>query len=390
MKRLICLLLVIALLAVPSATFAASGIWFIAVDDTIPLTLTGSQLPFYSGGSLYVPCNAFDSDALSVFYKYDSSTGIFSMYNNDNRLIFDLETGNVLLKDGTEKEVAALSKNGVIFIPVYYVASSFGIGCAELEASGGYPMIRLTTGNEIYDNDKFVTQSKNLVDDRVNQYLSTVQTPEPTPTPTVTPTPTPTASPSTTPVVTQPPKNEPEEPPAPEIVTGVDCALFLDGCSFPELKALLDGTPAVFTFTPDSLVGADEAVRAIITAGYDIALVLDLSDTATALSTLASCNDSLRRMAMYKSMMVIAPEGNVSSEAVSQLKDIGCQVWTNLVTADSSLDLTAYEEPIAVYCPVIDADSLKYFIKAAERLGSSFLEVDYSTSPLDTPKTKEG
>lgn len=395
MKRIICLILVIALLLLPASVSAASDIWFIAVDDTIPLTLTGGQVPFYSGGSLYVPCSAFDSEALSVFYKYDSSSSILSVYNNNNRLIFELDTGTVLLKDGTEKDISALSKNGTIFIPVYYVASAFGISCTELEGSGGYPIIRLTTGNEIYDNDKFVTQSKNLVDARVSQYLSSVQStpaPTPSPSPSASPSasvpPTATPSPSVPPYVDEP-EDEPVESPVPEVITGVDCALFIDGVTYPELSSVLGDVPAVFTFTPDSLVDADETVRAIITDGYDIALVLDLSDTEIALSSLDSCNQSLRRMAMYKSMIVLPAGDVIDDDTLLQLTSIGCQVWGNVVTADTELDLTAYEAPIAVYCPSITSGELNYFIKAAAQIGSEFIEIKYTSTPFAAPVIKQ-
>lgn len=392
MKRIICLILVIALLLLPASVSAASDIWFIAVDDTIPLTLTGSQVPFYSGGSLYVPCSAFDSEVLSVFYKYDSSSSILSMYNNNNRLIFELDTGTVLLKDGTEKDIAALSKNGTIFVPVYFIASSFGISCTELEGSGGYPIIRLTTGNEIYDNDKFVTQSKNLVDARVSQYLSSVQSQEPSPTPSPSPSAAvpPAVSPSPSiPPVADDPEDEPIESTDPEIITGVDCALFIDGSAYTELQSVLGDVPAVFTFTPDSLVNADKTVRAIITDGYDIALVLDLSDADSALGSLDSCNKSLRRMAMYKSMMVLPADDTIDDEALQQLTSIGCQVWTNVVTADTSLDLTAYEASIAVCCPSITPGELDYFIKAAARIGSEFIEINYTSAPFDAPVIKQ-
>lgn len=392
MKRFICLILVIALLLLPASVSAASDIWFIAVDDTIPLTLTGGQVPFYSGGSLYVPCSAFDSEVLSVFYKYDSSSSILSVYNNNNRLIFELDTGTVLLKDGTEKDIAALSKNGTIFVPVYFVASSFSISCTELEGSGGYPIIRLTTGNEIYDNDKFVTQSKNLVDARVSQYLSSVQSQEPTPTPSPSPSATvpPTVSPRpSVPPAADDPEDEPVESPAPEVITGVDCTLFIDGSAYTELQSVLGDAPAVFTFTPDSLVNADETVRAIITDGYDIALVLDLSDAESALGSLDSCNQSLRRMAMYKSMMVLPASDTIDDEALQQLTSIGCQVWANVITADTSLDLTAYEASVAVYCPSITSGELDYFIKAAARIGSEFIEINYTSTPFDAPVIKQ-
>lgn len=389
MKRTICLILVFALFSAFIPASAAGDIWFIAVDDTIPLTLTGGQTPFYSGGLLYVPCSAFDSDVLSVFYRFDSSSNILSMYNDNNRIIFDLNVGTVLLKDGTEQNTSALSKNGAVFVPVYFVSSSFGIGCVELEGSGGYPIIRLTTGNEIYDDDKFVTQSKNLVDDRVSKYLSSVQTPEPTPTPTpsvsLPPAASETPSPSHPPEEFSPPEDEPSEPSAPEIPDGVDCALFIDGSNYSGLTDVIGRTSAIFTFTPDSLAGADETVRAIIAAGYDIALALDISDTDAALSDLASCNQSLRRMAMYKSMMVVSVGESVSSDSVAQLNAIGCQVWTDLISADDTLDLTAYEGPVAVYCSSISAQGLSYFIKAAAKVNSSFLKVKYTTAPFDTP-----
>ncbi len=372
MKRIICLVLIVALAAVLCLPVMAADIWFIAVDDSIPVTLTGSGVPFYYNSQLYIPYTSFDSDTLNVFSIYDSSQNILAMYNIDHRLTFDIDAGTVTNLAGDSASVAALSRNGTYYVPVFYVASYFGLGCSLLEGSGGYPIVRLTSGSEIYDNDKFITQSKALVESRASQYLSenpvtTSSQPQQSPVPSAQPT----VSPQQPEVTVE----EPEDP-----ITVPDVALFLPGTSFDTVCDSLGSVPAVFTYTVDSLEGSDDEVRAILCAGYSIAIELDMSDLGHALEAASRFNQLLDEMSCTKTMLILGK--NPTDHSVDALEQYGYRVWQNTVNAVGDFNVTEYEGRVSVFMPEPKATGVSYLVKFVIGYGGSFVDVRPTTDPF--------
>lgn len=71
-RRILSLLLIVAMLACLCVPVSADGeLFFVAVNDTIPLTLT--VFPTYSGGTLYVPYQVFDSQPCGVTPSYNQT-----------------------------------------------------------------------------------------------------------------------------------------------------------------------------------------------------------------------------------------------------------------------------------------------------------------------------
>lgn len=384
MKRILCFLIIILITAALCVPAFAADIWFVAVDDSIPVTLTGGSVPFYYNNQLYVPYSAFDSDVLNVFSIYDSSQNILAMYNIDHRLTFDISAGTVTDFNGNTESTAALSRSGSIYVPVLYVSSYFGLGCNLLEGSGGYPIVRLTSGNEVYDNDKFITQSKTLVEYRVTQYLSEPET-SPSPSAEVSRPPEETISPGVSPppsVTVSPPVQDPlpEQPPEADPITAPDTALFLPGESFKSVSDSLGGAPAVFTYDADSLHGSDNNIRAILCAGYPIAMELDLSNVGHALEAAARFNDILDGMTNSKTMLVIAE--NATEEAVDALSQYGFKVWSNTVNAVGDFKITDYENSVSVFMPDPKPSGVSYLIKFVQYYGGSFIDVKLTTEPF--------
>ena len=380
MKRILCFILIILLAVALCVPAMAADIWFIAVDDSIPVTLTGGSVPFYYNNQLYVPYSAFDSDVLNVFSIYDSSQNILAMYNIDHRLTFDINAGTVTDFNSNTESIAALSRSGSIYVPVYYVSSYFGVGCSLLEGSGGYPIVRLTSGNEVYDNDKFITQSKTLVEYRVSQYLSE---PSPSPSVEISQPPAVTQSPEVSPPVSVSPEVKdlpPELPTEDDPVTVPDVALFLSGESFDSVAPSLGYASAVFTYDIDSLHGSDDTVRAIICAGYPIAMELNLSDVGHALDTAARFNELLDGMTNSKTMLVIAK--NATEEAVDALAQYGFRVWSDTVNAVGDFKISEYDGSISVFMPVPKPTGVSYLVKFVQYYGGSFIDVKLTTEPF--------
>ncbi len=380
MKRLLCFILIAVIIAALCLPAMAADIWFIAVDDSIPVTLTGGAVPFYYNSQLYVPYTAFDSDVLNVFSIYDSSQNILAMYNIDHRLTFDISAGTVTDFNGNTESTAALSRNGSIYVPVFYISSYFGLGCSLLEGSGGYPIVRLTSGNEVYDNDKFITQSKTLVEYRASQYLSeSSPAVSVSPSPVVSPSPEVSPSPSV-PVSPEPQNEPPEEPPEADPITVPDVALFLPGESYENILASLGDAPAVFTYDYDSLKGSDDTVRAIICSGYSIAMELDLTDVGHALESAARFNTLLDGMTNSKTMLIVTK--NASPEAINTLSKYGFKVWSNTVTAVGDFNITDFEGSVSVYVPEPKASPISYLVKFVLYYGGNFIDIKLTTEPF--------
>ena len=76
-RKLLCVLLALALLLALAPMAGAEGdLFFVAVNDTIPVTLT--SLPYTSGGVVYVPYTAFDARPGGVVSAYNATAQTLS------------------------------------------------------------------------------------------------------------------------------------------------------------------------------------------------------------------------------------------------------------------------------------------------------------------------
>ena len=92
LRRWICFLLCLVLTVCLCAPALADGeLFFVAVNDTIPLTL--SVFPTYSGGTLYVPYQVFDSQPCGVTPSYNQARQTYVLLSRTRQMIFDLAAG---------------------------------------------------------------------------------------------------------------------------------------------------------------------------------------------------------------------------------------------------------------------------------------------------------
>ena len=78
-RKLLCVLLALALLLALAPMAGAEGdLFFVAVNDTIPVTLT--SLPYTSGGVVYVPYTAFDARPGGVVSAYNPTAQTFVLF----------------------------------------------------------------------------------------------------------------------------------------------------------------------------------------------------------------------------------------------------------------------------------------------------------------------
>ena len=100
LRRWVCFLLCLVLtVCLCTPAFADGELFFVAVNDTIPLTL--SVFPTYSGGTLYVPYQVFDSQPCGVTPSYNQTKQTYVLLSRTRQMIFDLAAGTVSDESGS-------------------------------------------------------------------------------------------------------------------------------------------------------------------------------------------------------------------------------------------------------------------------------------------------
>ena len=169
LRRWICFLLCLVLtVCLCAPALADSELFFVAVNDTIPLTL--SVFPTYSGGTLYVPYQVFDSQPCGVTPSYNQAKQTYVLLSRTRQMIFDLAAGTVSDESGSVSTANVLYRSGILYLPLTFCASHFGLKTTMLESAGGYQILRFTDGSEVYDDSLFVEKAENLIAYRVQQY----------------------------------------------------------------------------------------------------------------------------------------------------------------------------------------------------------------------------
>ena len=175
-KRLFCIILSLILcLTLCTPALAEGDLLFVAVNDSIPLTLTA--LPYESSSGIYVPYTAFDASPGGVIPAYNAQAQTFVLFTRQRRLVFDLAEGTVTDQDGNVKTVSTTFRGGMLYVPLVYCASFFSLKVSLLQSTSGYPILRFTTGSEVYDDSLFVEKAESLIQYRIDQMPESEQMP---------------------------------------------------------------------------------------------------------------------------------------------------------------------------------------------------------------------
>lgn len=170
-KRFLVLLLTAALIL--SCTAGASGsdiVCFVAVNDTIPVSLPGEASPYYDNGVLYVPYTAFNGSPNGIFTSYNVEKNTFAIANRGLRLVYDLVESTVTDESGTVTNVTLAYRGGLLFIPGNFVAKHFGLKLSLLTSETGCPVIRFTNGSEVYSDEEFIKKAEFLISHILDYY----------------------------------------------------------------------------------------------------------------------------------------------------------------------------------------------------------------------------
>ncbi len=242
---------------------AAANLYFTGINDSVA-PLTSSSMPYWSGGTLYVPYTVFDANqngvgvSLGLYTSYNHRSHIVTIFNLKQMLVFDLERGTC--RDdmtGAAYDARAVMRYGKPYVPLYVVCSVFGLEYSYNQLSyisQGY-LVRIKSADAVLDDGLFIDRARELINNRLRDYTQSLSPAETTP---------------TVPV-------SPSEPPE---VDGGNVATYLafrcesaDGLS--AILNTLDGTGqyALFFLAPQVIEEEGGLVRRILGTGHSVGIL---------------------------------------------------------------------------------------------------------------------
>ena len=242
---------------------AAANLYFTGINDSVA-PLTSSSMPYWSGGTLYVPYTVFDANqngvgvSLGLYTSYNHRSHIVTIFNLKQMLVFDLERGTC--RDdmtGAAYDAQAVMRYGKPYVPLYVVCSVFGLEYSYNQLSyisQGY-LVRIKSADAVLDDGLFIDRARELINNRLRDYTQSLSPAETTP---------------TIPV-------SPSEPPE---VDGGNVATYLafrcesaDGLS--AILNTLDGTGqyALFFLAPQVIEEEGGLVRRILGTGHSVGIL---------------------------------------------------------------------------------------------------------------------
>ena len=260
-KRTALLLALVLAFALLSPLAQAADLYFVAVNDTVPLTLSADSAPFYSGGDLYASRAVFSVSGLGITPSYNETGKTLTLFARSSRIVFYLDENRTVDETGAELALTTIRKNGVIYVPVAACAEHFGRSVSYLTSSDGYRVLRFTSGSQVYDDSLFMEKAANLIAYRASQYQSEQSS-----------------------AATNPPNGQQQTEQNDQ--TQHDPAtvyIAVTGAETMERTLLLlsaRGIPAVFFFTEAEIKANAELVLAIRAAGYPIGLTASPNETS--------------------------------------------------------------------------------------------------------------
>ena len=136
---------------------------------------------------------------ISSFITQTDTEYTLTIYSIGGTLRFDLLRGTCLDQNSGENlNMKAITRNGMVFVPMGAVCRYFGLSSDVTPTSYG-TLLRVVNGQQTYDTNKFieVATATGRLQERYNEYqrsqsaATSTPTPTPTPTSTLTVTPTP-------------------------------------------------------------------------------------------------------------------------------------------------------------------------------------------------------
>ena len=173
-RRSMCLLLsVLMLMAVlPPLSGAAPTVYFTSVNDTI-LNLNDETMPFWQGGTLYVPHTALDDGRmpkeLGIYCSYNREKQVVTLIQSRRVMIADVAAGTIYDRNETYYAGKAIVRGDIAFLPIDSVAKYFDLQYSYTKVTNGY-LVRIRDGSAVLSDSKFIDAASAPMAQRYSQY----------------------------------------------------------------------------------------------------------------------------------------------------------------------------------------------------------------------------
>lgn len=182
------LLAVVLVLSLSPMPASAATLYFTAVNNSVA-PLTSDTMPFWSGGTLYVPYSIFDASlnkigvGLGLYTSYNRDSRTVTIFNLRQMLIFDLNSGTC--RDdvtGTTYISRAIMRGGRPYLALSTVCSHFGLEYSYNQLPDipqGY-LVRIKSSDTVMSDADFIDAAKNVINNRLREYTQSLNPAEST------------------------------------------------------------------------------------------------------------------------------------------------------------------------------------------------------------------
>ena len=281
--RTLCALFALLLLVslTPEKAEAADLVYFTAVNDQL-LPLSDETMPFWSGGSLYVPSSALDGNDLGIFYSRSRDKSTVVLYRQRSVITFDLSAGTIDTNSGQSYSGYAITRGDIVFLPLDVVCRFFGLDYSYTRISYGY-LVRIKNENVVLSDATFIDAASAPMAQRYTRYVR-AKSPE------------------------SDEASQPTNDTQPQ-VTAQRTVYFViestDMAATGQTMAYLSSGHAAYLFSPEHLRDTDDLLRRLAAGGGAVALRVDASAGAdAALAQIGAGNRALWDAANLKTRLV--------------------------------------------------------------------------------------
>ena len=313
MAWLLVLLLLCTLTLPVSSEEPLANIFFVAYNDTLPLTLPLNQWIYNSGNETMVSHNVFSVSGLEISLSVDEESNMLRLYNRSKWLKFEPERGIVTEEDGTERNIPCEVRNNAIFVPLDYCVKYFGLQYSYLTSIDGYRVLRLKNGQQSYSDTRFIDRAENLIEIHVQNYLLSQQEKAPAEDPA--------------------PSTAPQERP----LTG-HCTAYLAVVGIEHAEQALSvlsrrSTAATFFLTAEEIAENPALVREIAATGYPIGLTVEEEEEHVS-ESLSAANRALDAVLHQKTLLALLTkeQGSEAPGYCGINRDLAVSVYAAIAT----------------------------------------------------------
>jgi len=322
LKKLIIPLLLIMILAFVAIPLnAAPELVILMKDDSAVSGITATQMPFMSGGEMYIPHDFLNGFAgLKTFYN--ASLGQLMVYDFESRITFDLKNDITFDDNGILIPEEGISKNGLIFVPVKLLSERFGFYYSLVTNYKWGIVVRICSYQPDTSDQIAISNNSARIKVIYNQYNAAYST---------------TTTRASSHTVTQPASST--EAPSSTVTTTtttapklpVDAGIMITGAIGPEYSSMLDllsekGISAAVFFTAEDILEYPELVIRTFCEGHSVGLSLS---RYSCLDDASKANEALFRLLRIRSRLVCI-EGGIGSAPMGtadSLKENGYILW---------------------------------------------------------------